>query len=273
MDVYKFRLVFSLSELTFFDIDDQIHCFQKGSYSYTIFTKDGKKINHSSQLIIEGTGFSSEQETYSEGQKMMNVLRLYSVNKRTGVHLGTGKVMGGISDFLQNRIRSEQGIVVLNEVNGLMVYEDSENVGVVSVSPVSFTLHKSFDGLTSIFDDYNREPIIFSDRLTNALDIYNVALFSPTPKLRFLMLVISIEAIIERTRGMSISQAGKELVEGMLGDKEFNGMSASEFFRHCYKLRGNFVHRGVWNEDDNGLAYELENLVVELLAAKVKRER
>jgi len=35
----------------------------------------------------------------------------------------------------------------------------------------------------------------------------------------------------------------------------------------------NFVHCGTWNEDDNGLAYELENLVVELLAEKAARER
>ncbi|RXZ83777.1 hypothetical protein EBB07_05185 [Paenibacillaceae bacterium] len=271
--MYKFRLVFNLTELTYFDIDDQSHCFQKGSNSYIIFTKDGKKINQSSQLVIEGTGFSSDQEAYAEGQKMMNVLRLYSVSKRTGVHLGTDKVMGGISDFLQDRIRNEKGIVVLNEVNGLMTYEDSENVGVISVSPTSFTLHKSFDGLKSIFDDYNKELMTFSNKLTNALDIYNGALFSPTPKLRFLMLVISIEAIIERTVGSSISQAGRELVKAMLGNKEYNGRSASEFFRHCYRLRSDFVHRGIWNEDNNDLAYELENLVVELLAAKATRER
>lgn len=308
--MYKFRVVFSLGESTYLDSDLTNTYLLSDSGNCNLSSNDGKKINESNKLNVVGTGFNSEQEAQSKGQTIMNLLRLYSVVGRTGVSLGNNTVTGGISDYFQNKIYKETGNKVINEVNGLIVYEDAVHTKVASVSFGSGILYKGFSRFKDTFEENYNNTLIFSDKLVNAMDFYNLAMLTAAPKLRFLLFVIAIEAIIEtkqRTaiavehvtslithtednlaltdserssilgslkylKNQSISQSGRELVEAMLGEKVYNGKPSRKFFTECYSLRSSLVHTGTWKEKDNELAYELERMVVDLLIAHVKME-
>lgn len=308
--MHKFRLMFSLVDSTYINTDDISICLQADSGSCTVTSYHGKKINESSKLIVVGTGFNSTQEAYSKGQTIMNILRLYSLVYRTGVNLGNNMVNGGISNYFKDKIYKEIGIVALNEVNGLMAYEDEEHIKIASVSLGNGMLYKSLDGFKEIIESNYDKTLVFSDKVVNAIDFYNLTMFTTTPRLKFLLLVIAIEALIETKRrasvavehvvalvkltednlalsgserssmlgslkylkNQSISQSGRELVEEMLGEKIYNSKPASKFFTQCYNMRSSLVHNGTWDESNNALAYELERMVVDLLIAKVRKE-
>jgi len=309
--LHKFRLVFSLVESTYIDTDDISINLRSDAGSCAVTSYNEKKINESSKLIVGGTGFNSVHEAYSKGQTIMNILRLYSVVQRTGVNLGNNMVNGGISDYFKDTIYKETGIVALNEINGLMACEDAEHIKVASVSLGNdIILYKSLDGFKKIIESNYDKTLDFSDKLVNAIDFYNLAMFITTPRLKFLLFVIAIEALIEKKRrtsveiehvaalikltkdnlalsiperssmlgslkdlkNQSISQSGRELVENILGEKIYSSKPASQFLTQCYSLRSSLVHNGTWDEKNNALAYELERMVVDLLIAKVKEE-
>jgi hypothetical protein len=150
-----------------------------------------------------------------------------------------------------------------------------------------------------------------TDKETLALELYGLSHFESAPRARLLTLVSAIETVIKdkprsaqalehverliqltrnsglpkseidsmlgslgRLKQESISSAGRAVVDEFLGDKEYDGKHAKDFYQYCYNVRSELVHNGKPSDDAvnmRHLATRLDQLVVDLLVAIATR--
>ena len=81
----------------------------------------------------------------------------------------------------------------------------------------------------------------------------------------------SILGTLSWLRRESISRTGKMFVDGLLGQKEYGGKIAGDFFQYCYNIRSELMHGGKPSDNPNlgQLAVRLDELVADLLAASI----
>lgn len=139
------------------------------------------------------------------------------------------------------------------------------------VSPEQFFL---------VFNTVLVRPREMTARERNAFELFNAGLFQTSVDARFILLMISMEALLiqqkrsqkvsrlvdrlikeidtseeidEKDLGVlkqgigqlkrqSIREAGKQLVTDLLIERTYDGMSPTEIFIRCYDLRGRLVH-------------------------------
>lgn len=148
-----------------------------------------------------------------------------------------------------------------------------------------------------------------SEREFLAYTLFNASFFQPTADSRFLLLVMSIETLIEPAlrsleaknhvtslieqtkssslpieernsiigslnwlRRESINQAGKRLTTERFGCRIYRDRIASDFFSYCYQMRSTLVHGNLpvpTFEDVGGVAATLEVFVSDLLTGSI----
>ncbi len=142
-----------------------------------------------------------------------------------------------------------------------------------------------------------------------AFELFNASFFEVSTRTRFLLLVMAIEALIELTPqsdqaikhveflmlqtknsltlsasekasftgslrymlNKSIGKRGRDYVAQRLGDRQYQGKQAENFFTYCYSLRSELVHEGQTEAGINmkALVYILEGFVSDLLCANI----
>jgi hypothetical protein len=177
-------------------------------------------------------------------------------------------------EYLKNRL----GNRVENDIHGLMVY-NSNPPPLFATQKFSMGLsYKEEDFEKNLKEIFTKSfEITKIDRL--AFDFFNMSFFQSNAETRFMALMIAIEILIERKerdksvvefieqilklargesmlgeekeriisglnelKNESISQAGQRLADELLPENEYQKLSASQFFKHCYNIRSSLVH-------------------------------
>lgn len=141
-----------------------------------------------------------------------------------------------------------------------------------------------------------------------AFDLYFMSHFETSDQARFITLITAVESLIRRKKqskqirehikslidltekstldsdeseylckrlselkSESINQACQRFSAEYLGDRQYNGMRASEFFRECYKIRSQLVHNGKAKKVDRDCCpiNELDRFIRDLLLVQV----
>lgn len=240
---------------------------------------DDVEIRGSDVLLLKSSGWASEAEAATAGAKYAAALLRSLARLRIGVDVGNrGPAGGGFTRPVIERLRDEQGIRVINDAWGLMVYESdprpffTSSTGTIAMQAPSHQFCRIFR--SAVVDD---RPL--SDRELVSLDLFNSSFFAHSADARLLMLMMAVEAQFEVSprgpegrrhierliditesdaqldqserksilgslrlmRNESIRQTGLRLVE-QLGDRVYDGMSPTAFFDHCYGLRSALAH-------------------------------
>jgi hypothetical protein len=308
--MYKLRIKFNLSQSTYLGVDESSYYIDVLSRKYLLSSpEEGKKISESSTLILTGTGFETEADANAYGKNITNILRVCSVKLRVGINLGNNKSSGGISDYFRDLLFQETGQIVLNEIDGLMTYEDTDNTKIASVS-ANAILTKDIKGFEATFKKLHDSSITLSDKLIYAFEFYNLTQFNTSSRIKFLLFIITIESLIEAKerrsdvinhvnhiihltkenmdlnqeekqslisslsylKNESISASGRNIVSEYLKGKTYNEKQASRFFTECYNIRSKLVHNGKWHDEYEPITNELGNMVTDLLISIVERE-
>lgn len=266
------------------------------------------RILDSNQLTVVGSGFNSLQEAEAEGLKVKRALTIALARVRVGADFGDRAANGAFTEhglkFLEQRISQR----VLNNVHGLMVFETLPEPIFASANArmTRRTTPESF--LSAYAKSLENSPAI-SQREELSFTLFNASFFQQTAESRFLLLMMAIEALIERklradecrahvdslihqTKGSnlpshekesmlgtlkslcseSITQAGKRIVTERVGSRTYNEKSADAYFTYCYKMRSNLVHGNPQMpscEEIGGMAATLEVFVSDLLTVPV----
>ena len=307
MPSYHFRIRFRIHRGWFLDYEEPTLEIRVslGQDSYTLGSLGRIPIKEAEWLVLKSTGdgFPSREEAVSAGRSAKNAIRWCSAQMMVGLDLGDDRIHGGTSDYLKRKTMEEQGIRVLNEPHGLMVYEEDEQhptrfssaSGSLQVGKPAAAFEEHF--LEAI--DRNLRP---SEKETLAFELYGLSHFEASPRARFLTLISAVETIMEYKprsaevlehvanlveatkssrlprseidsilgtlswlRKESISKAGKTFVEELLGTQKYDGKTAKEFFQYCYNVRSELMHGGKPSDHTMSLGH-LVNRLDELAA-------
>ncbi len=264
-----------------------------------------EKIKDTNILILSGGPFKTNIEAESYGQKAKQALMLSTAELRTGIDLGNDKATGGLSKYFADKIFKESGVKIINDVHGLCVYEDTCPVKFASVGPVNLRIgHGSQNFINAFTKCYEINPNI-NEKERLAFELYSASYFEPTPRARFLTLVMAIESLLmpkdrtenaqkvirhiikyTKTSGLdnseinsllgslqwlqkeSISKTGRDLANQYLSKEKYLEKSANKFFTYCYSLRSEMVHQGKTKDENtniNSVVGELQRFVSDLL--------
>lgn len=271
-------------------------------------TQDNLPIQDSDQLALIGTGYQTESEASAAGSQLQNALTVALARVRVGADFGHRAAKGVFTTDGLKWVQEQLGQRVLNNTHGLMVFQSEPKPRFVSAN-AKVTRGASPETFMSAFTQAITSQPEISERDFLAYTLFNASFFQPTADSRFLLLVMSIEALIEpalrssdaqnhveslitqtessslpaeeRTsmlgslhwlRRESINQAGKRLATERLGSRVYGDKTASEFFTHSYRMRSNFVHGNLpapTFEEIGEVAAMLEVFVSDLLTSPV----
>jgi hypothetical protein len=277
---------------------------------FALFLRSGvheKSIKEAEQLVLAGEGFISEEAAKEAGQRFEDVFMITLAKGRIGADFGDRAPK---SFFTQHGLKSFFGLgerLTLNNVHGLMVYPSEPKPQFVAFGPGTLLVGMTVETFQIEFGAAGERNRKLTDRERIAFTLFNSSFFQPGADARFLLLTMAIEALIEPAqkssaamqlvdefikqtkesavqqseknsligslkwlRDESISKAGQRLAREKLGDRCYEGKSASDFFTAVYSTRSRLVHGKVpfpTFHEINGLAGQLEVFVSDLLTA------
>ena len=266
-------------------------------------------IKSARRLTLSGEPYNSKEDAFAAGSKARHALMRYSIRSRVGIDLGKNRSTGGMSKYLKDKIASETGVQILDDVHGLLVYDGTQETHFANVG-ASLTLDHQVPVFLELFQQANASQFQPTQKQEVAFELFVAAQFEPSPRSRFLTLVMAIEALlqpagrdqavqahvqslIDQTKQSalpenekkslldslkwlfqdSIGRTGKLLAEDLLAATEYGGKTPGSFFRHCYKLRSQLVHDGAIADKTakmDGVAAELERFVADMLEASIR---
>ena len=241
-----------------------------------------KAIEASRSLVLHGSGWASAEETQYIGRFYADILA--RVCARLGLGADFGERTTARSWFTKHGLEllsRQRGGAVLNDVHGLMVYEQATHPNVAfSELKGDVIVGVSLEQFLSVYNAALARPRDLSDEERAALLLFNASFFPDSADARFMLLMMAAEALFLKQRPLSdavvaivkefsstvdtailkpeekqdlksrlgnigfesIRQAGVRTVTEKLSAKKYNGMSAGEFFDLCYTLRSRLAH-------------------------------
>ena len=264
-------------------------------------------IKSARRLILSGGPYSSEHEASAAGIRARNALMLYSIRSHVGIDLGKNHSTGGMSNHLKKVLESQSGAQFFDDVHGLFIYDGMEETRFVHVGDATLIAGHSMGAFVEQFQQAHSSEFAPTPKQEVAFELFGAAQFELSLRSRFLTLVMSIESLldpidrerpvqdhvrtlIERTEQSelstnereslvgslrwllkdSIGRTGTKLATRLLGGNTYGGTIPGRFFRHCYDLRSQLVHRGESADDLGTVAGELERFVADLLNASIQ---
>lgn len=243
--------------------------------------RDDLLIRDSDQLVLVGSGYQTENDANTAGSRLQDALMVALARVRVGADFGCRAATGMFThDGLKWVEKEKGGQRVLNNIHGLMVFQSEPKPCFASIN-AQMTYGASPEKFMSAFTQAIALQPQISDHDLLAYTLFNASFFQPTADSRFLLLVMSIEALIEpvlrspsaqnhvaslikqteslslplpieerssilgslrRLRSESINQAGKRLTTERLGARVYGDKAASNFFSDCYQMRSELVH-------------------------------
>jgi hypothetical protein len=261
-------------------------------------------------FYVVSDGWPTADAAGAAADKHVGTLMRVLARMRIGVDAGSRQAGGGgFTKWLIDKMWDEQGLRVLNERPGLMVYEsDPQPVFASMGATAQLGYHASqFEELFAAADSFGEQ---LTTAETVALTLYNAAFFEKSNEARFILRMMSLESLLQPAprscesvacleqlcaqvsasalpqaerdsiiaalgglRRESIRRTGRLFVESTAGGREYDGTSAAPFFSRCYSIRSRLVHGGIplpAPEDVSGAAAGLELMLSDILAGRLR---
>ncbi len=306
--MYYFRIRFALAPNTTINVENamtDVHADIAGG-PYVIKTVGNVKlIAEASELILNSRGFDTEQAAWDAGRAAKAALLVTAAQLGIGIDAGRDTPIGVFHPEYLEELSEAQGMRVLNDVHGLVVYDDAAETTFVSAHGKGSLAKGGHAFLTALASSIKKN-LQLTNRDSLSLELLSLSQFESSQRARFLTLVMAVEAqlelperppkslalvdrfiaetreadlednegasilgALEWLRRKSIGQSAKSLIRSILGTAKFGGKTAASFFADCYGLRSKIVHEGEAPAQVSDLGPELNRLVRELLLAKI----
>lgn len=276
----------------------------------TLTTYGEQSMKEAQWLLVKdaGDGFPTEEEAAEAGRRVKTAILWCGAKMRMGVDAGDDRAHGGMGEFLIDQYRNENGIRLLYEVHGMQAYEEDPLLPTrfVNFTGDGKVLRPIETFVQNILQAVDMD-LELTEKETLGFELYGLSHFEAGERARFLTLVTAIDSVTEskarsseavdlvdrfinlthdsglskpETDSMvdnlgyikqeSISKTGRDFVDSFLGNEEYGGETAKNFFQRCYTARSQLVHNGKVSDDTDdvrSLVDELDRLVGDLLVA------
>jgi hypothetical protein len=255
----------------------------RGEPEAVLASPDGETpISASDRLVFKSEGWSSEDEAASAGRRCFPALALTLARLRVGADYGDRAPKGGFTEVGLGLLERQRGHRVLNDAHGLMVYGSEPAPVFAALGGVRPVATSPADRFEKHMHALMASAPQLRERDQLALVLFNSSFFQDGSDARFLLLMMSVEALLDlparsdaavahvdalltMTRGSevltraekdsmvgslnwlkreSITQTGKTLAALRLGERKYSEKPAPRFFAYCYGLRSVLVHGG-----------------------------
>lgn len=282
---YSFRIHFRIPEdsgIKFDEFSYEISSFQDVLPCKLHSLDINKKISDANELVIESNGYPKEEDARHAGEKVRNALLLTFTYLNHGIDLGFKERLTVITDYGLKWLESQAQQRVIQGGIGLITYETEPTPRFASMG-VEVKISSPISKFLEVMD----KALILSPDIAESrhisLQLYSSSFFEHSIEVRFLVLVMCIEVIIESQKkptdvqqhienlieitknaeniektqkcaliqglkylkNESIGQAGRRIIREHLANRKYNDMDAVKFFTHCYNLRSRLVHGSV----------------------------
>ncbi|MCX5971863.1 MAG: hypothetical protein NTV14_10260 [Coprothermobacterota bacterium] len=266
-----------------------------------------QSIKGATSIVLRGTGWEHPEKAKEIGAFYANVLSRTYARLRLGADFGSRAEKSWVTEAGLALISKNTFRPALNDVHGMMVYDRTAMPQVVFISAQCNMIRGvAIAQFLSVFETALSRPREIDDRERVALELFNASFFQTTADSRFLLLMSGLEALIiqrprsdavctfvrsliamiEAAHGIdaerdalkqgvgqfqreSIGQAGRRLVSGSLDGRTYRGMTPSDFFGCCYRLRSRLVHGDLpfpTRNELSGVVAQLEVMLSDLLS-------
>jgi len=283
-ETYAFRLRYVRSPR------DTVNCFEstlklpttEPNYEVILKARDrDKTIEASGSLVLHGAGWTTPEEAERFGRFYADILARACARLRLGADFGDRAAKSWFTKEGLDAVSKQMGRPALNDVHGLMIYEQTSRPSVVFSSMTAGIVRGiNLEQFLSVYNSTLSRPREISEQERAALLLFNASFFPESPDGRFMLLMMGVEVLIKQRPRLdnvkvivqgflsavdetadldqkekhdlksglgylqkeSIRQAGRRLVREKLGDRKYKEMLAEDFFEYCYTLRSNLVH-------------------------------
>ena len=151
-----------------------------------------------SELILKGSGYTSEREARRAGQITRSGLRATGVDCHVPMDLGPDRPPGFFFRGARETLERQLGVQIQADVHGLQTYEESGRPIHFGPAPASIIQSWPLAKFVATLNDRLRDPPVLSDDLTLAIDLYSSAMFELSLRARFITLVTALEVLSVR---------------------------------------------------------------------------
>lgn len=279
---------------------------------HSVWVRGSKRddpIKGQKSLALVGSGYSSEEEAANQAAGARDALIVTFARLGVGAAVGSGN-RGGVSNYVQKGVLKATGHPVVNATDDVLIFDAGTPPLITRGNNATLTMGIQPDRIRLVFKEALARRVSLSERERVAYDLWAASFFESNERARFLSLVIAVEALltlearppkalqcvndfVEQTKSAtrltekekksllgslsnlrqeSIRSAARRFVGERLGDREFMGTAASDFFITCYDVRSQIVHEGQPKDPTiriGSLAANMEVLVGRVLASSV----
>ena len=237
----------------------------------------GASLKDAKRWELIGEGYPSEIAASAAGKRLRDGLLLALARIRVGVSTGERGPSGFFTEHGLRWIEGSTGRPAVNEVPGVTVYREPRPLFVSMQA--GGVRGVSLDSFREAFEESVKHSRELGLRQQISLFLYNASFFQPGEEARLLLLIMSIEALLDPAprsaeaqsqieefsaklkrsqlpraecaslvgtlrwlKRESISQAGQRIAREKLPDKTYLDLSADKFFVHAYDLRSRLAH-------------------------------
>jgi hypothetical protein len=310
---YTFRIRFNraLATTILTDAPEIQLLAPESGVSLALRATSGKSLQDDERWALVGEGYKSERDAREAGSRIQDILVLTLAKLRIGANFGNRAPIHGQyikSEFTPDGLRQIQQLFkeerYLNDAPGLTVYFSDPKPKFIAYAP-QMVIGPNPDHVTNTFLSGLKRGRPLTGRERVAFDLFFASFFQSSADVRFLLLVMAVEALIEPqlksqealayiddfiqqikssgiaepekssligqlhdyVRHVSIGQGGKRLAEHILGDALYGDKPAPAFFSYCYGLRSDLVHGNTSPplEEISRIGASLEDFVADLL--------
>jgi hypothetical protein len=133
---YRFRLRFNGHAPGVIEHPERRFEFELPAVGFaSLSCTDADQLSKSRSPIFPAGGFHDECVARDVGDRIKDAILVTAARHRIGVDVGKNKSIGRTSTYLKDKVRSEHGEQLLDDVHGVSVYAESPPAVVCSVSP------------------------------------------------------------------------------------------------------------------------------------------
>ncbi len=235
-------------------------------------------IEKAHELILRGDNYASPEEAWNAGLHCKDVLILAFARLHIGADFGERAPRSAITTAGLEMLGKRTGVHILNDVHGLMIFENEPPIKFVSVQAKPSVIKNKERFIQAVGLALDHNPSL-SDQQRLAFDLFGTSFFQKSIDAHFVMLMMAVETLLEPASRSeivlehlkelihltkassvlsskekdsligslqsldkeSIGQAGRKLAK-RLANRKYGGQKPYEFFTTCYKLRSKLVH-------------------------------
>lgn len=166
-------------------------------------------ISDSDWLVMNARGFTNYEDAMEFARKLRLVCEISSVCSRLGVDSGIDIATSGLGELIRNQFMEQHGIDMRNNVHGVDVFEDNENIGIINFNASGIVRASREPFLGDVSSLFNTVSSV-SQETTDTILLLNYALMRPDP---IAQIVFSISAVEMLGQNECWSKNQTEIIE------------------------------------------------------------